>query len=161
MISLKRSLDDDSRLFSVLPGESAEIDFVETSYGSVPRGNLLSYHLPSETLLQRKQQSVNQSSGTKKLKVCDGQEQLMLKLTPETIALYKRQQEEGYDIPDPQYKAWLDMQLDSTTSTATDIFQGLPLKKHSCGTLEPTKRISFEECQRIEQATISQHLSSL
>ena len=150
-------LDDDSRLFSVLPGESAEIDFVETFYGSVPRGSLLS----SETSLQRKQQSVNQSSGTKKLKVCDGQEQLMLKLTPETIALYKRQQEEGYDIPDPQYKAWLDMQLSSTISTTTDIFQTLPLKKHSCGTLKPTKRISFEECKRIEQATIGQHLSSL
>ena len=43
----------------------------------------------------------------------------------------------------------------------TDIFQGLPLKKHSCGTLEPTKKISFEECQGIEQATIGQHLSSL
>ena len=53
------------------------------------------------------------------------------------------------------------MQLGSTTSTMTDIFQELPLKKHSHGTLEPTKRISFEECQRIEQATIGQHLSSL
>ena len=139
-------------VFSVFFQETAEIDFVETSYGSVPKGSLLSYHLPSETLLQRKQQSVNQSSGTKKLKVCDARERLML--TPETIALYKRRQEEGYDIPDPQYKAWLDMQLGSTTSTMTNIFQGLPLKKHSCDTLEPTKSISFEECQRIEQATI-------
>ena len=69
VILFKRSLDDDSRLFSVLPGYSAKIEFVETSYGSVPKGSLLSYHLPNETLLQRKQQSVNQSSGTKKLKV--------------------------------------------------------------------------------------------
>ena len=114
IISFKRSLDDDSHLFSVLPGDSAEIDFVETSYGSVPKGSLLSYHFPSETLLQRKRQSVNQSSGTKKLKVCDAREQLTL--TPETIALCKRRQEEGYDIPDPQYKAWLDMQLGNTTT---------------------------------------------
>ena len=36
-------------------------------------------------------------------------------LTHETTALYKRRQEEGYDIPDPQYRAWLDMQPSSTT----------------------------------------------
>ena len=159
VVSFNRSLDDDSRLFSVLPGNSAEIECVNTSYGLVPKGNVLSYHLSREILLQREKQSVNQSSGTKKLKVCDAQEQLML--THETTALYKRQQEEGYDIPDLQYRAWLDMQLSSTTNTMTDIFQGLPLKKHVCGILEPTKRISFEDCQRIEQATIGQHLSSL
>ena len=32
VISFNRSLDDDSRLFSILPGDSAEIDFVKTSY---------------------------------------------------------------------------------------------------------------------------------
>ena len=71
VISFKRSLDDDSCLFSVLPGDSAENDFVTTSYGSVPKRSLLSYHLPREVLLQREQQSVNQSSGKKKLKVCN------------------------------------------------------------------------------------------
>jgi len=35
-----------------------------------------------------------------------------------------------------------------------DTFQPLPLKKHACGTLEPTRRISLEDSQRIEQATI-------
>lgn len=40
VISLKRSLDDDSHLFSILPRDSAEIDFVKTSYGSVPKGSL-------------------------------------------------------------------------------------------------------------------------
>ena len=156
VVSFKRLLDDGSRLFSVLPGNSAEIEFVNTSYGLVPKGSVLSYHLSREILLQREKQSVNQSSGTKKLKVCDAQEQLML--THETNALYKRWQEEGYDIPDPQYRAWLDMQLSSTTSTMPNIFQELLLKKHVCGILEPTKRISFEDCQRIEQATIGQHL---
>ena len=73
--------------------------------------------------------------------------------------MYKCRQEEGYDIPNPQYKARLDMQLSSTTNAVTDIFQGLPHKEHVCGTLEPTKRILFGDCQRIEQATIGQHLS--
>ena len=53
------------------------------------------------------------------------------------------------------------MQLSSTTSTMINIFQELPFKKHVCGILEPTKRILFEDCQRIEQATIGQHLSLL
>ena len=82
VISFKRTLDDDSDLFSVLPGNCTEIEFVKTSYGSVPKRSLLSYRLSREILLQREKQSVNQSSGTKKLKVCDTQEQLMPFLRP-------------------------------------------------------------------------------
>ena len=159
VISFKRSLDDDNCLFSVLPGDSAEIDFVETSYGSVPKGSLLSYHFPSETLLQRKQQSVNQSFGTKKLKVCDAREQLRLLLRPLLCRSVGKKRVMIFLIHNIKH-GWT-CKLGSTTSTMTDIFQELPLKKHSYGTLEPTKRISFEECQRIEQATIGQHLYSL
>jgi len=44
-MTFKRVLNSENCLFSVLPEDSAEIEFIETSYGAVPKGNLLLYQL--------------------------------------------------------------------------------------------------------------------
>ena len=147
IITFKRLLHGECRLFSVLPEDSAEIEYVETSYGTAPKGSLLSYQLS----LKRKPE--NQTCGISK------KQKPTLSLPPETIALYKRRQEEGHDIPDSQYNAWLEAQLRNDASGSDSIVQKLPLRKHVSGTLTPTKRISLEESQQIEQATIGQHTS--
>ena len=129
----KRVLHSKSRLFSVLPGDSAEIEFVETSYGAAPKGSLLSYQLSLK--------------GKSENPVCElsNKQNSALSLSPATIALYRRQQEEGYDIPDPQYITWLN-RLDNTSSGKMVL--KLPLSKHACDMLNPTKRISLEELNK-------------
>ena len=71
--------------------------------------------------------------------------------------MYRRLQEEGYYIPDPQYIAWLNGLDDTSSGKMVD---KLTLSKHACGMLNPTKRISLEEYQQIKQATLGQHTSA-
>ena len=45
IITFKRVFHSESHLFNVLPEDSAEIKFIETTYGAAPKGSLLSYQL--------------------------------------------------------------------------------------------------------------------
>jgi len=111
--------------FSVLPENSAEVEFIETTHGVVPKGSLLAYQLSKEPLPQKRKPINQNSESAKKQKESNTPKQLTL--TPKTIALYKRWQEKGYDILDPHYKAWLDEQPgNSTTCVVADTFQPLP-----------------------------------
>ena len=84
IITFRRLLHGEYCFFSVLPEDRAEIEYVETSYGTAPKGSLLSYQLS----LKRKPE--NQACGISKKR------KPTLSLPSETIALYKRRKEEGY-----------------------------------------------------------------
>lgn len=165
----KQGLSDVCRLRPMLPSGTSDIPYVETQYGEAPLGSVLSYQLAGSMDTFREQVLQAKERGDRLIRAAAKKQEFLSQVkqpsshqwSEETVEKYRRRKEEGYDVPDEDYEAWL-RSLPAVVVSPTIQFPILPLACTSvCNASLREHLISTEEAQHIQQSTVGQASNAL